>query len=272
MLKTSHRMLRHILGSLVLLSLITVLPLAANAELLITPKRLILDDSKRVGEFRALNTSSEPKLYGISWRQIRMSETGQIYEIKEPNAPGSASDIVRVSPSQVSLQPGQAQTIRVHLRKPANLPLGEYISHLTFKPKTTGQSQGGSGGSGVGIQLKVNIGFSLPVIVRNGTTTASTSISAKNYDGATSKLTVEIGRKGVESVFGNVKVYWGPDENALSKIGEMNGVALYANVKSRQLGIPIEFPNGQPEPGVIFIRYMSPDAKSVLAETGLSIN
>ena len=45
----------------------------------------------------------------------------------------SAADLVRYSPRQVELAPGEVQTVRIQIRKPEGLKDGEYHSHLVFQ-------------------------------------------------------------------------------------------------------------------------------------------
>jgi P pilus assembly chaperone PapD len=85
-----------------LLTLATIQDSAA--DLIVTPTRIILDDRTPGAEFRAVNTSQEPRAYRVAWRELRMAANGQLVERSGDTAHGAASALVRVSPAQIRLR------------------------------------------------------------------------------------------------------------------------------------------------------------------------
>ena len=99
-----------------------------------------------------------------------------------PRAPSRASasrTLIRYSPRQVTLEPRVAQTVRVQLRLPADLPPGEYRSHLLFRavPSAEAAPPTTSPAAELSIQLTAIYGISIPVIVRHGETSVTTTLS-----------------------------------------------------------------------------------------------
>ena len=105
----------------------------AGAELSLFPTRIVLEKNQRSAQVELLNRGTAPETYRISVVNRRMTVDGDIVlaDNAEPDE-RFAEAMVRYSPRQVTLQPGQSQTVRVLLRKPAELAAGEYRSHLQF--------------------------------------------------------------------------------------------------------------------------------------------
>lgn len=59
-----------------------------------------------------------------------MKEDGGLTEVQGDLPPDSAVDMLRYSPRQFQLRPGESQTVRLAVRKPASLAVGEYRAHL----------------------------------------------------------------------------------------------------------------------------------------------
>src|SRR6476659_72734 len=126
--------------------------------------------------------------------------------------------MLRFSPRQVTLEPGTAQTVRVMLRKPAELAEGEYRSHLQFEklPDAEGSASiedQGKAADGIGVVLTTLVGASVPVIVRHGTTSATVRLSrvALQKDAAQHPLlTMQFEREGNSSVYGDLTVTFTP--------------------------------------------------------------
>jgi hypothetical protein len=105
-------------------------------DLLVAPTRVVLEGRQRTAEVTLVNTGSATATYRISFVNLRMNEQGGTTEIEASSArPGEqfAEPLVRYSPRQVTLEPQVAQTVRMQLRLPSDLPPGEYRSHLLFR-------------------------------------------------------------------------------------------------------------------------------------------
>ena len=104
----------------------------AQADLFISPLRIVFDDATNAAEVILVNQSVETKTYRISWVE-KIALPDGTYEDFEPDPEFiGASSLVRFSPRQVTLGPREVQQIRLSLNREADLPSGEYRSHLTF--------------------------------------------------------------------------------------------------------------------------------------------
>lgn len=157
----------------------------AMADLMLFPTRVVFEKDQRSAQVELVNQGKTPETYRISVVNRRMGEAGEFIVITEPG-PGEqfAESMLRYSPRQVTIPPGTSQTVRILLRKPADLAPGEYRSHLQFDrvaDATAGSSVEevgkDSSGKGVGVVLSALVGASIPVIVRHGDTQAQVGLS-----------------------------------------------------------------------------------------------
>ena len=117
-------------------------------DLMVMPTRVIIENRDRSAEVALRNSGRAVCTYRISFREMRMVPSGKLEVVPKAEGGFSAADLVRFTPRQVELKPGETQTIRIQLRKPEGLKDGEYRSHLVFQglppvepPKPTGRSR-----------------------------------------------------------------------------------------------------------------------------------
>ena len=196
----------------------------AQADLFISPLRIVFDDATNAAEVILVNQSVETKTYRISWVE-KIALPDGTYEDFEPDPEFiGASSLVRFSPRQVTLGPREVQKIRLSLNREADLPSGEYRSHLTFTEVGEPERRGaGAPAVGVGIELVLSLAFAIPVMVRAGDEEMVVAVTGARfmYDrGERLNVELDISRDGPFSVFGDMSVFWRPNENALEqKIG-----------------------------------------------------
>lgn len=242
---------------LTLCALLLLVPAShAFAELMLYPTRIVFDGNQRAAQLELINNGSESATYRISLVNRRMNETGTFSEIDEP-LPGEqfAGDLLRYSPRQVILQPGVGQTVRIMVRKSANLAAGEYRSHLLFakQPDASGRhsaenSGGMTGDNEIGVTLTTLVGVSIPVIVRHGKTSASLSLTHLQMlhpPGQAPMLAFHMERSGSRSVYGNLTVSFIPNGGAEQVIARANGLAVYTPNTLRRASIALQPPRGQ---------------------------
>lgn len=235
--------------------LLLALAAPAHAGLMLYPTRVVFEKNQRAAQIELINDGDKPATYRISLVNRRMTEDGR-FEAADSAAPGEhfADDMLRFSPRQVTLEPGTAQTVRVMLRKPAELAEGEYRSHLQFEklPDVEGsasienQRQAGDG-KGIGVVLNVLVGASVPVIVRHGATSASVSLShlaVKKDEAKHDLLTLQFERDGSSSVYGDLSVTFTPRGGKPQALAQVGGIAVYTPNRVRQAALPLELPKG----------------------------
>ncbi len=131
---------------------------SAQGNLLITPRRVIFEGSKRSMDLNLANTGKDTSTYAISLLEIRMKEDGRFESITEPD-PGQrfADKNIRYFPRSVTLGPGEAQVVKVQVIKTNELTPGEYRSHFYFravpKPKPLGEAEAPVDCSSISVKL-----------------------------------------------------------------------------------------------------------------------
>ena len=226
--------------------------LSAHAELMLHPTRIVFDKNARAAQIELINTGAKPASYRVSLVNRRMSEAGQ-FEPAETAQDGErfADEMLRYSPRQVTLLPGTAQTVRVMLRKPAELAEGEYRSHLQFDklPEVEGTASienQASSSPGIGVVLNALVGASVPVIVRHGAPSASVSLAGlalQQDEARRPQLALEFAREGSSSVYGDVSVTFTRNGKTHS-LAQIGGIAVYSPNRVRKAKLPLQVPAG----------------------------
>jgi hypothetical protein len=210
----------------------------ALAGLMLYPTRVVFEKNQRAAQLELINNGDDTATYRINLENRRMSETGEFSTIDSP-APDEqfADSMLRYSPRQITLAPGEGQVVRVMLRKPSGLEPGEYRSHLLFsklpgaKEQTGIESGDDPGDAEIGVKLIALVGASIPVIVRHGNTSAIVSLSnlelQEPADGQPPLLSMCMERSGNQSVYGDLAVTFTPHGGAEQEIARAGGVAVY---------------------------------------------
>lgn len=271
------------LHRLTLSVLLFLLPAShAGAELMLYPTRIVFAGNQRAAQLELINNGAERATYRISLVNRRMSETGAFSEIDTP-LPGEqfAEDLLRYSPRQVTLEPGAGQAVRIMVRKPANLPAGEYRSHLLFaqqpevRSSTSIEARGPAARNEIGIKLTTLVGVSVPVIVRHGNTDASVSLThldLQQPSGGAPTLMLQMERSGSQSVYGDLTVIFTPRGGSEQVVARANGVAVYAPNPLRRASITLDQPDGsQLSNGALRVTYreQAEDGGELMAEAVL---
>jgi hypothetical protein len=214
-----------------------------------------------------------------------MNAEGKIIAVDE-NQPGMYSDeMVRFSPRQVTLAPGQSQTVRLMLRKKRGTTDGEYRSHMMFQalpdPAASDISTLSSDkNEKLSIQLIPVVGITIPVIVRQGKLNANVSLSdfeikQSNTVKAQPVLSLKINRDGDMSTYGDFRIYFTPKGGTPVIVGQISGVAVYTSTTSRNLDIQLQTPGDfSLSNGELHITYLEPgkDEKTgLIAESRLAV-
>lgn len=269
---------RALIGLLLLLSATPVV-----AELMLYPTRIVFEGNQRTAQIQLINSGTESKTYRIALVNRRMSETGSFSDIEEP-LPGElfADPMLRFSPRQVTLAPGAGQTVRMMVRKPANLAAGEYRSHLLFsqQPDALGSNSietRNTQNNGIGVVITALVGAAIPVIVRHGKLEAEVELTHLELQstGQAPFLALWMERTGDRSVYGDLAATFTPKGGAETVIGRANGVAVYSPNPVRRARLALGLPSGKPlADGVLRVTFQEPAEAGgkLLAEAALQVN
>lgn len=244
--KNISLILRICLASLV--SLYFTATAFAGGELLVSPTRVIFEKQTRTASVSIVNAGNETSTYRIEFVERRMTPEGGFEEAKQAR-PGElfSSTMIRFSPRQVTLQPGQSQAIRLMLRKPPQLADGEYRSHMLFRaiPKaSTSSVDKVTGDKSISIQLTPVMGISIPVIVRHGQVTAAVQVDKLRYYPKTSAVLFDLKREGNASVYGDITILFKNQAGQSTVLRKINGLAIYTPNDSRRMSVDIQAPGG----------------------------
>ncbi|MFA7451221.1 MAG: hypothetical protein WCY79_06645 [Bacteroidales bacterium] len=225
--------------------------LAAQGNLLVTPRRVVFDGSSRVVDVNLANTGADTARYTISFIQYRMNEDGSFQEITEPD-PGQnfADRYLRFFPRSVTLAPNEAQVIKIQVTNTNRLEPGEYRSHAYFRalPKVValGEENQQTDTTQLSIQLTPIFGISIPVIVRVGTSNTTVAIEKAelkvDQDG-NRFISFKFNREGNMSVYGDLLVTHIATNGTETPIAAVNGVAVYTPGRVRNMNIPLPAEN-----------------------------
>ncbi|MBQ4799548.1 molecular chaperone [Pseudoalteromonas sp. MMG006] len=226
------------------------------ANLLISPTRINFDERQRVAKVIVVNNSNEPKTYRLEWQEkVALAGGGYSNLAATQESSTSLKNMVRISPSQVRLAPGERQIVKLAIRKPKSLAKQEYRSHLAFKalPNETQAQQ-----QRLGIKINLLLSYTIPVILRHGAEKPNVSISNLQLIHSAEKkaFEIEIKREGGFSSFGKLEVFFkqkGTDTE--KKIAMLNDFSIYPELTKTIATIPIFAEQKSPENGQVRVTY-----------------
>lgn len=241
----------------------------ARADLLVAPTRVDFNERTKGGTVTLTSVAKEKKTYRISWHPLKQREDGSYEVLEEPRTDAKVlHDAVRYTPRQVTLEPGESQTVRLSFKAPDGGLTGEFRSHLLFVAEPAQDSDPaankGQSAEGVAIDLTMIYGVSIPVVARVGVLENAATISYKETltqaDGRRTAV-VDVTRAGTASSFGDVEIYDGAKQ-----IGLLRGVAVFNEINRRTVQVPLDVAPGAKIGGPLKVRYVKPDDGSVISE------
>ncbi len=218
----------------------------AQGGLMITPRRVVFDGTSKTQHLNIANTGSEPASYVISYIQYRMKEDGVFEQITVPDSGQFfANDYLRLYPRKITLEPREAQLVKVQLRNYQSLADGEYRSHIYFrsvKEETPLEDNQLKDTTSFSIRLTPIYGISIPVIIRKGESTTKVNLSNVKLDvinDTLSKVNITFNRTGNMSVYGDIKVDYISPDNKKTQVGLVRGMAVYTPNLLRQFRVDL---------------------------------
>jgi P pilus assembly chaperone PapD len=212
----------------------------------VTMKRVIFEGTKRTEVLTVINNAPEEKVYRLGWRQMKMTEDQSLEQVKEGQTFEGAKpidDMIRYAPRRVVLAPGASQQIRLMLRRPKDLPDGEYRSHFWIQPEAEAEKftapTDESAKKAPAVQIKMLTGMTVPVFVRSGKMVATAKLdNAKAVRaGNQIKLSFVLHRDGNRSLYGDFEMLCG------SVVAhQVRGIAVYTEIKKRNLSFTFPTP------------------------------
>jgi P pilus assembly chaperone PapD len=272
----------------IILSVIVALSVTnadAAGQLMVSPTRIVFEGNERTKQVNLINNGSETGRYRVSFVRRNMTEDGDFEDVPENETGMYSDEIVRFSPRQVTLQPGQSQTVRLMLRKRRDMEDGEYRSHMLFQslpdPAATDiNALADNNSAGLSVQLIPVVGITIPVIVRQGKLSSTVSLSdfelkQANTVKAETTLSFKINREGNSSAYGDFRVYFTPRSGESVVVGQVNGVAVYTPLASRSVELRLQPPSDlNLSNGELHITFLEPgkdEITGLLAESRFAV-
>ncbi len=124
--------------------------------LLVAPVKLDFGGRVRSGTLKVLNRGSRAVSYRVSFTSLIEKDKGK-----------DAREWVRFSPRKIHLRPGEHQTIRVVVRKPADLAPGEYTARLLIQAIPPVRKPTEEAAKNIQVNLDIVYGVSIPIHIKH---------------------------------------------------------------------------------------------------------
>ena len=225
-----------------LLSLFVLVPSYAYADLTITPTRVVFEDGDRFSHVTLVNSTQRTNTYEIKWQYFKMREGGgAAYEAVEASVTDfDLAQHVVYTPRRVTIAPSGKQKVRLALRRPAEVPPGEYRAHLTFSSVPDDLSDEDSKSEKMSVGVRVNVGFSIPIVFQAGKSDVQANIDSvlleRNPDSGMLEAIIKVDRSGGPyGVLGYLYIYNTKGE----VLGEVSNANIFPEVNSRTFRVPL---------------------------------
>ena len=237
-----RRYILFILSGLLLFGAARPEQVAAQGNLLVTPRRIIFENPTRIQELNLANIGSDTARYLVSIMEIRMKEDGSFEQIKMPDSGQLfASRYLRIFPRNVTIAPGESQLVKVQLVKTDGLPPGEYRSHIYIRAvpieKPLGDQETKRDTTEISVKLTAIFGISIPALVRMGENDTKITLTDPTFDlvqGKAPRIGITLNRSGLMSSYGDLTVECITAIGKVSQVGMVKGIAVYTpNTKRR---------------------------------------
>lgn len=219
----------------------------SQANLLIYPTRVSFAENDRIKEITLTNTSKTTNTYRLEWMEKRAKPEGGYEDLttEEASSFPIASNMLRYSPRQVTLKPGERQVVKLSIRRPRGLPDGEFRSHLNFKalpPATRAEKTGQTS-----MQINLVMSFAIPVTVKIGKLDASLNVAdakIKRHANQTSgEVLLQLQKQGIHSVLGEIHAYWQPRGGKEELLARASDFSMWAELN--QLNVNLGWQNNE---------------------------
>lgn len=226
---------------------------ARNAELLLSPTRIVLEGGSKYATVTVRNNGDGVGRYKIDLVDTIMDENGGIKVREETDKdPYSAKTILSLSPKSMTLKPDENQPIRILVKNYDSLPDGEYKSHLEVRltESDLDLKTGLPSTDGTTVTLKPKMTTVIPIIIRKGATDFKVSLDEAKLvmagsDGQTAPTIKTTFRfSGNRSVLGDIKVTHIAPDGKEEQLAFFRGIAIYRDVATRTQSVPLKVPSG----------------------------
>jgi len=243
--------------------LLCIVTLPAYANLLITPLHAVIEDRERSAQITLINSGNEARVYHLEWSQLRQNLEYGRYESSPARQEGEIylQDFAVFSPRRIRLGPNEKQTVRIGIRRPSDLPDGEYKSHLKFRAVIEGsdvflnrpeQEEGD-----LNVQAYVLTSYQIPIIYRVGEGSLDVSIESPlfstNSKTGNLEITIPLRWSATQGAIGTLEVYHQPTGREKEQIGILGNINVFPEGRQRDVILNLE--KTGLEPGELSVVY-----------------
>ena len=214
--------------------------------IMIEPLRVEMKDGQRYAVVTILNQSKvDPVKYSISIVPLRMKKDGTLYEPeKKTKRELLTKSMIRFSPRSATIPPAGSQSVRIVVRKPPNIPAGEYMTYMQVSPLQVPNLEARktsvpSGASSIAINMLV--GMRIPVIIHEGNPDVQSHVQAARFAKTVNgkpAIDLTIDRSGKKSSYVGISVY-SVDSGEKTLIAHKPRLVTYFPLKSRNIVLPV---------------------------------
>ena len=265
--------MRHIFA-IILIAAFIMTPTFAEARIDMVPRIVVIENRERAGEAVILNLSNETREFDISLINYRQLEDGNYETLETPLDPNfNPDEIVRMSPRTFTLGPNGKQIVRMSLRKPADLPDGEYRYHFLALSKATDAEKEPSS-ENVQVVLTMNVGIAIPVVVRHGDLSVTSKltdfelVAPSNTKSKQPELQFVATREGGASALGQITIDWSNNGGPYEEIGMITNFNLFTEINQREGAVPLK---QLPTNGNLRIRYTDTETGRLYDEISIDL-
>ena len=222
-----------------------------DAAISISETRIEFDERKRAHELVLMNRGSETEVYSLSLIEMTMDELGTVSELTEAYEQ-SAKKMIRYSPRRVTLEPGEKQKVRVFAKRLRDIKDGEYRSHLRFIGSKQNDNENSIesilGENEIRSNVTTRSAHIIPIIIREGVLSVSTSISDVFISNDNSMIDITMKRSGSRSAFNDISVsMYDKSEGGWKELSKLEGSAIYTTTSRRKLSMRLPNVEYKPE-------------------------
>lgn len=216
-----------------------------RAEITLFPTRVVLEGTDRSADVTVNNGGSVAGAFRVGFTFVRMDPSGTVRQVTDlSDRERLAASLVRVSPRQFVLQPFGSQRIRIGLRKPADLPDGEYRVNLHVEEIPTGGPRAaGAPDEAFSASVVILTAVSVPLIVRHGRLDVHVTLADLHVEhpaGKPATVSVTLLRDGNRSAYGDLTAtFQSAGAKAPIEVAQVRGVAVYAEVERRPIQLDV---------------------------------
>ncbi len=221
----------------------------------VSPRKVLLDGRKRSAEVTLMNPGSKSTTYRVYLINKRMGEDGSFKTIKDPR-PGElfADKMIRYSPRRVTIPGKGFQSVRILVRKPRNLPPGEYRSRIVFHslpPASTGvdlNAQKLKPGE-LSVSIIPTYAVTIPIIIRHGELSVTARLDKAEFHPKEKRdgrpyVILRVVREGNRSIHGDLGIHYRPEQGEEVQVAMIPNFTVYSPYEARRFRLELVAPEG----------------------------